>query len=348
MIFATDRSTGGVSMRWIVLSLVSMLLAAPVLNGATYVVGYGDTLWDLSIHYYGTPYHWEDILYANEHVVDQYHLMPGQVLIIPGIVSSSVYSTSTFSNVFGYYNASAEPLLSRLQLETAGFVASQPVVPLGYVLITNVEESDQYFRELAIHGDVIEIDLGASEGYSENDVFHILSASGEWVKDPNTGMELGQVMRVAGVCRIIGVTPATSIALVEHAYRPIYEGDLIVPYDAAANIVVDNYPDVDGLTTNILAFRDDEIMNAYTFNVVYMTRGSNDGLNAGDVFTAYNYGENMYTPGGENVTTADLPIADVVILDTGIATCTALVTMNRTDDLIAVGDMLHLTHSQLD
>ena len=150
-------------MRWIVLSVISMLLVAPVLNGATYVVGYGDTLWDLSIHYYGTPDYWEDILYANEHVVDQYHLMPGQVLLIPGIASTSVYATDTFSNMFGYYNASAEPLLSRLQLETAGSVATEPTASLGYVLITNVEEVDDYYRDNAIHGDLIEISLGVKE-----------------------------------------------------------------------------------------------------------------------------------------------------------------------------------------
>ncbi len=333
-------------MRWIGLSVISMLLVAPVLDGATYVVGYGDTLWDLSIHYYGTPYHWEDILYANEHVVDQYHLMPGQVLLIPGIASTSVYSTDTFSNIFGYYNASAEPLLSRLQIETAGRVATEPVGSLGYVLITNVEEVDDYYRDNAIHGDLIEISLGASQGYAEGDVFHILSTD-EYVSNPETGREIGQVIRVAGVCRIIGTTPSTSIALVEHAYLPIYPEDLIVPYTPAANVVVNNYPDVTDLTAYVLAFRDDDIVTAYTFNVIYMNRGSVDGINLGDVFTAYNYGVNMYTPGGQNVNTADIPIADVVILDTGTSTCTALVTSNRTDDMIQVGDLLHLTRSQL-
>jgi hypothetical protein len=346
MIFAFGRSTGGVSMRWIVLSVVSMLLVAPVLNGATYVVGYGDTLWDLSIHYYGTPYHWEDILYANEHVVDQYHLMPGQVLLIPGIATTSTYSTDTFSNVFGYYNASAEPLLSRIQIETAGSVATEPVVPLGYVLLTNVEEADDYYREIAIHGDMIEIDLGASEGYSEGDLFHILSPN-EYVLDPETGREIGQVIRVAGVCRIVGTTLSTSIALIEHSYKPICPDDLIVPYTPAANVVVNNYPAASDLTAYVLAFRDKEMINAYTFNVIYLNRGSADGLNTGDVFTAYNYGENILTPDGQNINTADLPVADVVILATGTSTSTALITMNRTDDLILVGDRLHLTRSQL-
>jgi hypothetical protein len=347
MIFASDRSTGGVSMRWIILSFVSMLVAAPVLNGATYVVGYGDTLWDLSIHYYGTPYHWEDILAANEHVVDQYHLMPGQVLLIPGILGSTSYSAASFSNVIGYYNASAEPLISRLQLETAGSVATTPVDPLGYVLITNVEETEEYFREFAVHGDLIEIDLGANEGYVENQVFQVLSP-GEYVKDPDTGREIGRVMRVAGICRIIGTTPATSVALVEHSYLPIVDGDYVVPYVPASIVLVNNYPEVQGITTRVLAFREDWIPEAYTFNVIYLNKGYTDGLSPGDVFTAFNYGTEVMNPESERIETADIPVADVVVLTTNASTCSALVTMDRSDDLIEVGDMLHLTRSQID
>jgi hypothetical protein len=324
-----------------------MLVAAPVLNGATYVVGYGDTLWELSIHYYGTPYHWEDILAANEHVVDQYHLMPGQVLLIPGIAGSTSYSTSSFSNYMGYYNASAEPLLSRLQIETAGGIAITPIDPLGYVLITNVEESEEYFRELAVHGDLIEIDLGANEGYVENEVFHVLSP-GEYVNDPDTGRDIGQVMRVAGVCRIIGTTPSTSVALVEHSYLPIVDGDYIVPYVPASIVMVNNYPGVDGTTARVLAFREDWIPDAYTFNVIYLNRGSSDGLSPGDVFTAFNYGSEVLNPDRETIETMDIPVADVVVLTTNETTCSALVTMNRTDDLIEVGDLLHLTRSQID
>jgi len=335
-------------MRCLILAAMLLLIAAPVINGATHIIGYGDTLWDLSIHYYGTPDLWVNILNANEHVEDQYSLIPGQVLLIPGISRGMVYTSGSSTSTIGYYNASAEALLSRLQIETAGMVAVNPVVPLGYVLTVNAEEEGFYRNEVAIPGDLLEIDLGADAGVVTGNVYHILEP-GEFVDNPETGRELGQVMRVAGVCRVIGTTPSTSIVKLEHAYIPIVENDLIVPYRAAEDIIVNNVPVISELEVNVLAFRNKELLDAYTFNVIYLDCGTNDGVSPGDVFSAYKYGRTMYAPGGRRVIeTADIPIADVVILSTELTTCAALVALSRTANLIQPGDALHLASSQLD
>jgi len=100
---------------------------------------------------------------------------------------------------------------------------------------------------------------------------------------------------------------------------------------------------------NVLAFRNPELLDAYTFNVIYLDCGTSDGVSPGDVFSAYKYGRTMYAPGDRRIIeTADIPIADVVILAVEPTTCAALITLSRTANLIQPGDALHLSSSQLD
>ena len=328
--------------------LLMVTVAASSIAG-DYVVGFGDTLWELSLNFYGTPLRWEEILAANPHVRGPRYLYPGMVLNIPGAGYIGAQSGS------GFYSASvptavgsgraSEPILSRLQREGAGMVSFDTVTPLATVVQVNTEEERERRFATALPGDILEIDYGSSQGVEVGQVFHLIR-EGEWVTDPFSG-DRGRVYRVAGVCRVLETTPATSIVKLEHAYLGVREGDFVVPYSSVGEVYINNEPVAGNTAVHVLALKNPDNRSAYAFDVVYINAGSEARFSPGDVFSAYTYGEQVETRGGEIIVTADIPIADLVILTTERRSAAALVVSNRASRLITAGDRLYLVRSQV-
>lgn len=325
-------------------------LLATVSVASEYVVGYGDTLSDISLHYYGTWEKWVDILEANPDLEGAEYLVPGMVLNIPNISGTVAVSGSTrYVTEISEGTVlirSSEPILSRIQRETAGFVSYSPLNPQGYILATNAEEEGVYRHLIAPPGDLIELDFGADQGVEPGRVFHILRECEE-IEDPETGSK-GHVIRVAGVCQVESTTPATSIAKVQHGYLTIQEGDMLVPYQAAGDVHIRNEPGVDRGLLWVLGFRDPDRDCAYTYDVIYLSAGSSQGISPGDVFTAYAASEHLRDANDQWVYSAEIPIADVVVLTTQARSCSAMIVSSRTANLIELGDKLYLSRSQVD
>ncbi len=326
------------------LSVPVVILAASAVAGE-YVVGYGDTLWDISNWFYGTPEKWEDILQANPELQGVEYLVPGMTLYIPQYGSSAASAPSGIPGG-AVVIRSSEPILSRLQQESSGFVIYTPLNSIGYIIATNAEEEGIYRRLTALPGDMLEIDAGSSEGVEEGQIFHLVR-EGEEVTDPESGRK-GTIYRTSGVCSVVETTPETSIAYLEHAYLPVKEGDAVIPYHPASDIRVNNAATEEQLVLQVLGLRNSDRTCAYNYDVVYLSGGARQGISPGDVFTFYSRGEQLRDSDDQWITTADIPTADLVILTTEEESCAALVVANATPDLIETGDLLYLTSSQTD
>ncbi len=311
-------------------------------------VNYGDTLWDLSIRYYDTPFHWEDILEANESLEGVEFLRPGSELIIPDIYGTTVSTSSGDDTLFGIYStsaASSRPLLSRLLLETTGMVTYDPPAPVCYVVETNVNEVDEYASDIAIPGDEIALDIGQNQGVEIGRVYKIYNI-GEEIRHPETGEKIGKVIRVAGVCRVNRTSPTASVALIEHAYIPVVVGDYLVPYTSTAPVEVSGSDVVSGMDAWIIAFQDPDSKIAYAFDIAFLDRGSEDGLQSGDVFNMYKYGQLFDSPSGGTVITPNIPISKLIILSTTLENSAAMIFSSSSTDLIEIGDRIELVREQ--
>ncbi len=173
-----------------------LILAASAVAGE-YVVGYGDTLWDISNWFYGTPEKWEDILQANPELEGVEYLVPGMRLYIPEYGSSAASAHSSIPEG-AVVIRSSESILSRLQQESSGFISYTPLNSIGYIIATNAEEEGVYRRLTALPGDMVEIDAGSLEGVEEGQIFHLVR-EGEEVTDPESGRR-GTIYRTSGVC----------------------------------------------------------------------------------------------------------------------------------------------------
>ncbi len=314
---------------------------------ATYAIGYGDTLWDLSIRFYGSPDYWDDILAANPSIVGVEYLVPGMEINLPDIMGTAPSRGSVYTSipVVAPTLAASAPMLSRLRLESAGFISAGPVASPGVILAVNVEDQDIDSNDDAYAGDLVEIDMGTSDGVEANSLFQVLEP-GETAFDPETGAEIGTIVRVAGLIRVIDPSETTSLALIEHSSLSTNAGDLVIWYQPSTGIAVNTNPTNEELTAWVIGLQDRDVSRTYAYDVVYLNRGSDAGLVPGDVFVVYNYGDIAEDRGGNRVITADIPISELVVLSTGSTTCAALVSSNVTGDLIDMGDRLHLARRQ--
>jgi len=335
----------------VTLSVLILLIGAAfsVSSGARmHYIRYGDTLWDLSIRYYSNPFYWENILAANPSVEGVEYLRPGNELLIPDIFGNSV-STETYdalsSGIYTTAGTSSRPLLSRLLIETAGLVTDDPPTPVSYIVETDVDEYDEIGKLVAYPGDMIAIDIGQDQGVEIDRVYKIYKM-GEEVRHPQTGILLGNVVRVAGVCRVTDTAPVSSVAIIEHGYLPINTGDYLVPYTSSAPVVVAASEVIDGLDAYVIAFRDPDLERAYSYDVVYLDRGDVDGLNPGDVFSLFKYGEEVPTPSGGTVETPDIQVSQLIILETTQSTSSAMIFSISSSNLVQIGDRIELVRKQ--
>lgn len=314
----------------------------------THIIRYGDTLWDLAIRYYSNPFYWENILAANPSIEGVELLRPGNELIIPDIHGNSVNSATydVFSSgIYTTAGTSSRPLLSRLVLETAGMVSSEPPDPVCYIIETDVDENDAYGELVAYPGDLVAIDIGQDQGVVIDRVYKIYK-TGEEVRHPQTGLLLGRVIRVAGVCRVTDTAASSSIAIVEHAYMPVNPGDYLVPYTSSAPIPVSTSEVIDSMDAYVLAFRDTDAEKAYSYDIVYIDKGASDGLLPGDIFNMYKYGHEVLSPSGGTVETPDIPVSELIILDTTQNTSSAMIFSIASSDLVQIGDKIELVRKQ--
>ncbi|NOQ22648.1 MAG: LysM peptidoglycan-binding domain-containing protein [Candidatus Aegiribacteria sp.] len=336
----------------VILSVLILLIGAVFSVSAaarTHYVRYGDTLWELSIHYYNTPFHWEDILNANPFLEGVEYLQPGSELILPDISGTTITQQafdSGFSGVYITSGTSSRPILSRLILETAGMVTSDPPDAVSYIIELDVENEEEYSGLASYPGDLVAIDIGRDQGVMIDMVYKIYE-TGEEVRHPQTGITLGNVIRVAGVCRVIDTSISSSVVLIEHAFLPVITGDFLVPYTSSAPIPVAGSIVVEDIDAYIIAFKNPDLERAYSYDIVYIDRGTDDGLSPGDIFSMFKYGHEVVSPSGATVMTPDLPISELIIVETLQNTSAALITSVSTTDLVCIGDKIELIRKQL-
>ncbi len=316
----------------------------------THYVRYGDTLWELSIYYYNTPFHWEDILNANPFLEGVEYLQPGTELVLPDIsgitLTQQAYDSGFSEGVYTTSGTSSRPLISSLTLATAGMVTNDPPDALGYIIELNVNDQEMAFVSDVYPGDQVAIDIGQNQGVTAETVYKIY-AIGEEVRHPQTGIILGNVVRVAGVCRVTETSLSSSVAMIEHAYIPVSAGDLLVPYTSTTPVPVMGSAVAEDIDAYVLAFRDPDLSRVYSYDVIYIDKGTVDGLSSGDIFNMFNYGHEILSPSGSTVMTTDLAVCELIILETQTNTSAAMITSISTTDLVQIGDRIELIRKQL-
>lgn len=321
--------------------------------GRIHLVVPGDTLWDISEAYLGTPWVWPSIWKDNQEIENPHVIYPGDRIWITPTEMRRVSAEEAESLLAGGPAApegleageelpaappgetlpelggvpEASPVQRVSSLENVGLVTSKELESAASIVDAVPD------RVMLSQGDRVYIGLG--EGDVEVGDEFIIFRTQDMVRDPSTGRLLGHHVNILGWMKVEETHAETSVALIRLSTGEIERGDRVVPRAPIASEieVLASPSDVDGRLAYFPASRTMMGMVDY----VYLNRGTLDGLEVGSPLEVYRP-EYMgrETARGERVRVADRVVAELLVVKAEPSSSVAFVT--HTDTELQLGD----------
>ena len=310
--------------------------------GRVHTVVRGDTLWDISEAYLGTPWVWPSIWKENPRVANPNRIYPGNRLwIAPGemrqLTDDEAASITSDQPPAASEDVSVQP--TRIQsvpnIGQLGFVSAETIETAGSLLGSPEEE-----KMLSAHRRVF-VSLG--EGQAEaGDRFTIVREH-EKVKDPATNEVLGVHVERLGWIEITRVGPEASEARIGASDNDILRGDRLIPFvELSSEVPVRaGAAGVEGQ----IAMNPSERFITGQNDVIYLNRGTDHGVQVGNPLE-------VFRPGAlamDNLTKLQhrLPddvVANLLVISTEPAASVAIVTHTNVE--LRRGDMFRGAESE--
>ena len=317
-------------------------------RGRIHIVVSGDTLWDVSDAYLGTPWVWPSIWHDNGEIENPHLIHPGDRI---WITPSEMRRISAEEAVLLLSNLPAEPAgepaaLGELPLDTVGPETSElpptlvaEPVERGSLRVSSRESAglitpDQLEAAASIVGRVPERVFVSQEddvslGFGESAV-----AVGAQLTLFRTRALLGYHVEFLGWVEVKETLAETSIATIRMSTGELEEGDRLIPRERLPHtIALQASPDVSG---KISFFPQKRVVIGYN-DFVFLNRGSVDGLEVGSPLDVYRAGYTAEeTARGDLVLVPDYVIGRLLVVRAEAESAVALVMGAKTE--LALGD----------
>lgn len=310
-------------------------------QGRIHIVVPGDTLWDISEAYLGTPWVWPSIWESNPAVANPHRIYPEDRIWI------------TPSQMRRVTPEEAEALLARVpdtDFETTPppaaveeILDAMPVAPTGrsfrymrnhaagYVSAEAYDAAAEIVDSPSPHAWLAQtrrVYVGLGEGeVGEGDRFAVMRAREE-VSDPASGKRIGFLVESLGMIEITGTDAETSEAMIRVSNAEMERGDRILPY----HLVEPEIPLRDapaGVEGQVAHFGTSRTVMADA-DLVFLNRGSEDGVEVGNTLEVYRSGDQVQDNFRDRkVKLPDQVIADVIVIRSEPTTATAVVTRSK-------------------
>jgi hypothetical protein len=277
--------------------------AAPTEPGAAgapasqHTVERGDTLWDLSQKFLGSPWYWPKVWSYNPEIANPHWIYPGnQVRFLPtgeevptqvevGAAETADVDEGMLMEeddrvvVTGQLGYRPKPAINLL---TPGFITADEVEGLGRIAGAFGETEQLYFpQKLYVTFD--------RQGAAKLGETYLVFRSGELVSHPVTRAELGVMTRVVGQVKIIAIAKnGVATAQIVRQQDPLLRGDLLAPpgEDMAREVSArPNEREVKGAI--VCGSPNRALVHAAENQLVIMDKGSDDGVKEGNTFTVW-------------------------------------------------------------
>jgi hypothetical protein len=334
-----------------------------------YIVVKGDTLWDIAGRFLANPFRWPAIWEKNRYIADPHWIYPGNPIDLAEMERrldaaerEAEGAMSAESLLEGQAAAGVDPMTqadltrpavtpegdaaeggrpgARLSLPERipdfreqvhqGFISKDEERGTGVVLDWNLE------TEMASQHDSIYIALARGQSARVGDRFSVLR-KGKAVRHPVTGWRVGRRYYQLGEVLVTAVDGRVVTAEITTALDPIQRGDRVRAFEPA---VVEVRPtlgtkSVDGF---IVAPKFD-LRNVAEHDVVYIDRGTRDGVEVGHTFAVVRPGHKA-SAGGQSARTPPRTIGRLLVLSTGRRTASTLIV--QSSEPIQLGDRISL------
>ncbi len=216
---------------------------------------------------------------------------------------------------------------TRSYAQSAGFITSKPIPSWGTIVGTQdtVVNLSQ--------GEVVYVQLEPGKSVKPGDRFAILRL-GETVTHPVTGEEMGQLVTNPGELSIVEGKDQIVTAKVRQSFSPVLCGDYILtPTPARADAVPTG--DLKKIEGRIISSQED-VENISSDELVFIDRGSQDGVIVGGLFRIYQMSDDFDLRGNDSFRLPLHKVGSAKVVAVQEKTSTAVIT--RSYKAILIGD----------
>ncbi|MGL5485739.1 MAG: LysM peptidoglycan-binding domain-containing protein [Shewanella sp.] len=268
----------------------------------SYVVKKGDTLWDISTTFLNDPWKWPRLWDVNPQIANPHLIYPGDQLTLvfidgqPRLVRNGASASASASEAKPHIRKSPE---GRVIAKSNAIPAVDLALIQNYLVQNRVVDADWLIQQpmvLAgespsrhhVVGDVIYIDselpLHQKLGMYER---------GREFFNKETGEALGQEAILASTGQVIESGKVSKVKLLSN-FRETKAGFRVLPMEDEALMSAYFTPKPAELKTpaSVLAI-ESKMREAGKLNVVYLDKGTQDGVKPGEVFSIYRNGEEI-------------------------------------------------------
>ncbi len=311
--------------------------------GQVHTVVRGDTLWDLSQSYLGSPWYWPKVWSYNPEIANPHWIYPGNLVRffpqgeeVPAqveVADASDTDTGSDNGVTELPGDSIDTppdLMSGEEaspIQVTGKIGFTPkpgtrVSHVGFVTKKEIEESgriDGSFAEseMLSNPDSIYIRFAKNQTPKVGERYLIYKTVNQ-VDHPATRGHFGYTTKLLGTARVLKLSKTVATAIIENAWDEIRRGDLIGPYGEQIHKVVNQKANDREMRAYVVTTLEPNLTLIGEHHHVVIDKGTADGVQPGNTFNVLRQGDgtqlDLFTPfNGDD----DYPIEE-------IATCMAI------------------------
>lgn len=301
-------------------------------NDPEYTIKKGDTLWDISSEKLKDPFSWSKIWKANPQIKNPDLIFPGQKLNLLDELGQQEKEKEIITEKEGTIGKKAGKIITPTKLTRKNIPIRKPsplttkeiILRSGYIT-NDIKSSGKISYSLSnseVMGQVEMVYMETDKAVPQKTKFYILSTP-EKIFHPLNNNFIGYLIRVKGVLETTGMENSNLKASIITAYEEIATGDLLAdfyPVKPPVNLDSGRRPAVSG---SIIKLWNNQVTGG-TDDIVYIDKGSDDGIAAGDVF-------NIITGKKPNT-----PIGSIQVIN--VQSKTAVAYVNKAVSEIEAGD----------
>lgn len=312
-------------------------------EGLVHAVVKGDTLWDLSAKYLGSPWLWPDLWERNRFITNPHYIYPGINVVVfpppPREYGWEVKETApaqegepAVTAPDGTAPPAAAPTMGAPQAMAALNIPPEEFVragefttdrPMGIGRIVGAQEDKDAFSEPD------KVYLSLDKEIPEGQILGVYRVRGP-VKSETARPVSGYVRFLVGVVQVTGKNEGQVTAVVRKSFADLTRADLIREEIPSYSPV---YPKEgkSGVEAFVITGRDPKVALS-TNDFVYLDQGTDAGVAVGDVYRIYDTRGGTTWYGREDIAEVHIPVGKAVIVRVLPGSATAYVT-NSTQDI---------------
>lgn len=195
-----------------------------------YTVKEGDTLWDIASNWYQDGFSWQKIWNYNKYVKNPHWIFPGDDLIVPVYKGAKeeeeIPPAEEPAEVSRPLEEAPPPIMIEETLPLQKVEEDTFVAPLDISFDGQLTEMKEQ-KFMISQGDIAFINFGKNLGVTPGMKF-LVYRKGRIVVDPETGKELGVVVKRVGVIKATPkIREKTTTVEIIRSYVPLKIGDLV-------------------------------------------------------------------------------------------------------------------------